>query len=357
MNIAFVHDWIVTSGGAERTLAHLHKIWPDAPVYTLLTNPAVARRLLPQATIITSGLQRLPLSWRYYPQLAPFMPSAIEAFDFSGFDTVISSSVIFSKGIIVRPSTRHICYCYSPTRMLWDRNAQYERAGLASNIYRHLLRSWDQTAAQRPDQMIAISNTSAARISKYYRRSAMVIPPPTRQPCTADTSRVPQGEYYLVVARMVSHKELEMVVDAFAKLRYRLVIVGEGPLYAKIVGRATPNITCTGWVPDAQLDGLYAHCTAVIMPNEEDWGLTALEAMSHGKPVLALRRGGAVESILEGITGEFFDDAIPEALADGMKRIRASLQKYDSQAIELHASHYGEQQFRDRMQLLVSQSV
>jgi glycosyltransferase involved in cell wall biosynthesis len=353
VNIALVHDWIITIGGAERVLMALHRMWPNAPIYTLLHRPSVSRRWLPDATIISSGLQRFPLGWKYYPLLAPLMPSAVESFDLSGYDAVISSSVLFSKGIIVRPDTRHICYCYSPARMLWDRASTYERTGPLSLAYRHALRAWDLAAAQRPDQMVALSNTVSTRISKYYRRPSIVVPPPTRALTQPDYSCAPNGDYFLLIARMVPHKSLDLVIDAFAKLKYRLIVVGDGPQRVHVSRRASGNITFTGWISDAQLDGLYERCKAVIVPNDEDWGLTAIEAMSHGKPVLALRKGGATESVIEGITGEFFDDPIPEALADGMKRIKSALNAYDTSAIRAHAMQYGEEQFRQRMRALV----
>ncbi len=331
----------------------MHRLWPEAPIYTLLYKPDTVRRWLPDAHIIPSGLQKIPGAWRFYPALAPLMPSTIESLDVSGYDTVVSSSVLFSKGIVVRPDTRHLCYCYSPARMLWDRAGSYERTGTASRLYRHLMRSWDQSAAQRPDELIAISRTVADRISKYYRRQAIVVPPPMRAVTEGTDRLVPQGEYYLIVARMVPHKSLDMALSAFAKLRHRLVVVGDGPLKNRIARRASPNITLTGWVSDEELDGLYRNCRAVIVPNDEDWGLTAVEAMAHGKPVLALRKGGATETVVEGVTGEFFDDPIPEALADGIKRIRANSGSYDPFHISAHASQFGEAQFQTRMRALV----
>lgn len=352
MKLAIVHDWIVDIGGAERVLIALHTLWPEAPIYTLLHKPATVRQWLPNATIITSGLQRIPFAWKFYSWLAPLMPSAVESLDLSGYDTVISSSVLFSKGIVVRPGTRHFCYCYSPARMLWDRSSAYERRGPASRIYQHFLRLWDQAAAQRPDEMIAISATVAARIATYYRRSAIVIPPPTRKISEDIAPTLPDG-YFLIVSRMVPHKMLEMALDTFAKLKHRLVVVGDGPLRARLQRRATPNVTFTGWVSDEMLDGLYEHCQAVIVPNEEDWGLTAVEAMAHGKPVLALRRGGATETVIEGITGEFFDDPIPEALADGARRIIQNDDKYGPQYLRTHAAQWGESQFATRMRTLV----
>ncbi len=355
--IAIVHDWIVGVGGAERVLIALHSLWPQAPIYTLLYKPSTVHRWLPNATVIASGLQRVPFAWRIYPYLALAMPSAVESFDLSGYDTVISSSVVFSKGIVVRPGTRHICYCYSPARMLWDRNGAYERSGLLSRFYRHALRAWDQAAAQRPDEMIAISDTVAKRIAKYYRRSAVVVPPPTRPVSESVAPRESIDDYYLIVSRMVPHKSLDMAIDAFAKLQYRLVVVGDGPLKERLQQRAGTNVTFTGWVSDDALDGLYEHCRAVIVPNEEDWGLTAIEAMTHGKPVLALRHGGATETVLEGVTGEFFDDPIPEALADGIKRLRTNLDRYDAQKIRSHAAQWGTQQFEQRMRMLVEHAT
>lgn len=345
-----MHDWVVGVGGAERVLFALHRLWPDAPIYTLLYRPATVREWLPNATIITSRLQRIPGAWRIYPWLAPFMPSAIESLDLSGYDVVLSSSVLFSKGIIVRPGTRHLCYCYSPSRMLWDRSGTYERRGFFSNVYRHLLRSWDFAAAQRPDELLAISHTAADRIAKYYRRSAMVVPPPTELPEVREVAREP---YFLIVARLVPHKMLDVALEAFAKLRQRLIIVGDGPLERRLRRRATRNVQLMSAVPDEELGRLYDACTAVIVPNEEDWGLTAVEAMAHGKPVLALRKGGATETVIEGITGEFFDDPIPEALGEGVNRLAAALDRYDPVRIRAHAAQYGPDQFATRMRTLV----
>ncbi|MCC6934301.1 MAG: glycosyltransferase [Candidatus Yanofskybacteria bacterium] len=353
MKLAIVHDWIIDIGGAERVLIALHRLWPTAPIYTLVAKPDTVRTWLPDATIVTSGLQRFPRAWTYHSLLAPLMPAAVESFDLSAFDTVISSSVLFSKGVVVRPGTRHISYCYSPSRMLWDRSAAYERRGVFSRLYRHGLRLWDAAAAQRPDELVAVSATSASRIAKYYRRSAVIVPPPTRTVQRFDENRTGiDGGFFLIVARLVPHKELDLVIGAFAKLRYRLVIVGDGPLRSRLARRASENITLMGAVSDERLDELYSACQAVVVPNEEDWGLTAIEAMAHGKPVLALRRGGATETILEGVTGEFFDDPIPEALADGIKRIKGSMRSYDPEYIRAHASQWNTERFEQRMRTL-----
>lgn len=328
MRLAIVHDWVVNIGGAERVLKRLHAMWPEAPIYTLFADQAAIREHFPLAEVRTSYLQSVPGVRWIYPFLAPLMPSAIESFDLSGYDTVISSSVLFSKGVIVRPGTRHICYCYSPSRMLWDRGHHYERRSVMSRLLRHFFRLWDTDAARRPDQMVAISQTVADRITTYYRRDSIIIPPPVEPAGTLETSR---GDYFLVVARPVPHKNIAMVREAFAKLRYPLIVASG--------------------VSDQERNRLYAGCRAVIVANEEDFGLTAVEAMSYGKPVLALRRGGATETMIEGVTGEFFDDPIPEALADGVRRIMRG--SYDPKDAQKQASRYSEEVFAQRLQTLV----
>jgi glycosyltransferase involved in cell wall biosynthesis len=324
-------------------------------MYTLFADRRTVREHFPNADIRTSGLQNIPGITRIYPALGPLMPSAVESFDVSAYDTVLSSSVTFAKGIVVRPGTRHVCYCYSPTRSLWDRAAAYERRGVASRLYRHALRAWDHAAAQRPDQMIAISQTTADRIAKYYRRQAIVVPPPAFLPVSDEL--IVADPFYLVVGRLVPHKMPFMLLEAFAKLRHRLVIAGDGPLHRRLSRQATRNVELLGNVSDGQLDRLYRSCRAVIVPNEEDWGLTAVEAMGYGKPVLALGRGGVTETVVAGVTGEFFDDPIPEALADGIRRLEARFRLYDSQRIRAHAQQYGEAPFAHRMRILLEHAV
>ncbi len=349
MKLALVHDWIGPYGGAERVLKEMTRIWPDAPVYTIWADPRTVREHFPQTDIRISRIGRLPGIRRLYPYLAPLMPAAVESFDLSGYDTVISSSVAFAKGLVIRPGTRHFCYCYSPTRMLWDRAAAYERKGALSHVVRHALRMWDQSAAKRPDQMIAISQTVADRIAKYYRRDAIVIPPPAS--VMRFDAYVPYAEpgYFLAVGRLVPHKNFGILVEAFNKLRYRLIIVGDGPLRRRLAAKAGPNTSFWGPASDEELASLYNHCQAAIIANEEDFGLTAVEAMAHGKPVLALRAGGATETVIEGVTGEFFDDAIPEAVADGVRRIANKSKEYDRQTMQEQADRYSTDKFVARI--------
>ena len=352
MKLAIVHDWFVRVGGAERVLMAMHRLWPDAPIHFLVADKAAVKRHLPGATVRVAPLGRIPLASRLYPYLGWAMPSAVESLDFSAYDMVLSSSVMFSKGAVVRPDTRHICYCYSPSRMLWDRAATYERTGPASGLMRHALRSWDHAAAQRPDQLVAISRTVADRISKYWRRDALVLPPPVN-PALSVTPHTEGHPYFLAVSRLVPHKMLGTLIDAFNKTGAHLVIVGDGPLKHSLRRRAGPNIRLAGWQSDEKLAAFYAGASAVVVPNDEDFGLTAVEAMTYGKPVLALRAGGAMETVLEGVTGEFFDDAIPEAMADGIKRIRAAMSSYDPAGIRKHADQWSEERWVGRMRRLV----
>ncbi|HVZ10935.1 MAG TPA: glycosyltransferase [Candidatus Paceibacterota bacterium] len=365
MKLAIVHDWIKDLAGAERVLMELHRTYPSAPIYTLFYRPAFVRQFLPDADIRPSFLQKVPLITRLYPLIALLMPVAIESFDLGEFDTVISSSVIFSKGLILKPSTRHICYCYSPSRQLWDRHAEYaaENNSWPGRLVQHALRLWDRPAADRVDQFVAISETVAARIKKYYRREAIVIHPPTTELSIsaqnlshAEPYRIPGGEKdsvpkecYLIVARLYEYKNIGVAIKAFNKLGYPLVIVGDGPARKKLRQLAGKNITFLRSVDDVTLAAIYSSCRAFIMPQEEDFGLTAVEAMTFGKPVLALRRGGATETVLEGMTGEFFDDPIPEGLADGIRRLNENYSNYDPAAIKDHASKFSAASFHKKI--------
>jgi glycosyltransferase involved in cell wall biosynthesis len=305
---------------------------------------------MPDTQIVVSSLQHLPWITRAPRYALPLMPSAIESFDFSAYDVVVSSSVLFAKGIVIRPGTRHVCYCYSPARPLWDRTHAPEYRGFTGSLARHVLRVWDNAAAQRPDLFVAPSVAVQDRIRKWYRRDAIVVSPPA----TLGTASSVRQPYMLVVGRLTPHKHLEQLLDAFGKLRDSLIVVGEGPLYRRLAARATPNVQMAGWVSDDRLAELYRACTAVIVASSEDWGLTAVEAMSYGKPVLALRRGGVLETVLEGVTGEFFDDPIPEAIADGVKRIRALSQRADPHDIARHTAAFDAAVFDTKMQALVN---
>ena len=362
MRLALVHDWFNNLGGAERVLIELHKIFPEAPIYALFAKKKFIQDFLSKADIRTSSLQKFPFISKLYKYLFFAMPSAIESFDLSDFDVIISSSVIFSKGLVLKPKTRHICYCYSPTRFLWDRHAEYENQGLLGGLSRHLLRIWDRQASDRVDEFVAISEYVRDRIRKYYRRDSKIIYPPT----TITTSNVVMTNsdlrsrnyhpYYLIVSRLFPHKNIDVAIDAFNKLGYELVIIGDGPARKDLEKMARKNIRILGFKNDVAIKDAYQNCKAFIMPQEEDFGLTPIEAMSFGKPVLALRKGGALETVVEGVTGEFFDDPIPEALADGIRRLNDNYQNYDPSVIHKQAEKFSRERFKKEILSLINRT-
>ena len=372
MRIALVHDWLTNLGGAERVLIELHKMFPKAPIYALFVNKKFIREFLPDAEIRTSPLQKFPFITKLYRYLFFLMPSAIESFDLSDFDVVISSSVIFSKGLVLKPKTRHICYCYSPTRFLWDRHAEYENKKWTATLSRHLLRIWDRQASDRVDEFVAISKHVQSRIKKYYGKESKLIYPPVlveRGPAPhhpggarllSARHRGPHSghplhsyPFYLIVSRLFPHKNIDVAIDAFNKLGYELVIIGDGPARNNLKKIAGKNIKILGYKNDEEVKDYYRNCKAFIMPQEEDFGLTPLEAMSFGKPVLALRKGGALETVVEGITGEFFDDPIPEGLADGVRRLNENYKNYSPLVIRKWAEKFSRDRFREEMLKLV----
>jgi len=284
---------------------------------------------------------------------------------------VISSSAIFSKGLILKPKTRHICYCYSPTRQIWDLNIQKEKRDTkqewSGKLAKHFLRIWDRQASDRVDEFIAISNHVADRIRKYYRRNAVIIYPPVNlnskfqilNPKQIQNSKFKiQNDYYLIVSRLYTHKNIDIAIEAFAKLNLPLVIIGTGPESKRLKAHSLNcrHIKMLGFVSDEELPYYYQNCRAFIMPQEEDFGITAVEAMSFGKPVLALRKGGAIETIIEGETGEFFDDPIPEGLADGIRRLNENYSKYNSEVIKNQVQKFSVQRFKKEVLDLVGVS-
>ena len=355
MKIALVHDWLNNLGGAERVLIELHKIFPKAPIYALFSNKKFVSEFLPEAEVRTSSLQKIPFITKLYKYLFFIMPMAVESFDLSDFDVVISSSVIFSKGLVLKPKTRHICYCYSPTRFLWDRHSEYENRGWLAILSSHLLRIWDRQASDRVDKFVAISKNVQSRIKKYYGKESKIIYPPITLPTSqvGNAKSVDNLGYYLIVSRLFPHKNIDIAIDAFNKLGYELIIIGDGPAKNDLKKKSGKNIKILGYKKDVEVADYYRNCKAFIMPQEEDFGLTSLEAMSFGKPVLALRKGGALETVIEGVTGEFFDDPIPEALADGVRRLNENYSNYTSLVIQKWVEKFSRDRFKQEMLKLV----
>ncbi len=324
MKIAFVHEYLNQFGGAERMLAELCVIFPEAPIYTLMYDEAATRGLFAGRVVRTSFLDRWPLAKKHHRWFPLVMPLAIEQFDFSQFDLTISVSASFAKGIITGPTTKHICFCLTPPRFLWDRSQKFGREfGFSAPIralmqpFISYLRLWDTQAADRVDEFWAISQYVARRIQAYYHQPSRIIYPPV------DVSQFqigqPKEEYFLMVGRLVSYKKFDIAVRAFNSLGKTLRIVGTGPELRKLRSIAGPGIEFVGAVSNESLAKLYAGATALVFPQEEDFGIVPLEAMASGRPVIAYRGGGALETIVEGKTGMFFDEQTVASLEKAIK--------------------------------------
>ncbi|PJE57462.1 MAG: glycosyltransferase family 4 protein [Candidatus Portnoybacteria bacterium CG10_big_fil_rev_8_21_14_0_10_38_18] len=356
MKIALIHDYLVAYGGAEKVFKVLADIFPEAEIYTLFYDPKIKKQFFPNKIVHTSFLQKFPLFLRKkYQMLLPLLPIAVETMDFREFDVVISATHSFAKGIITRPKTTHICYCYSPTRYLWDKARR--------NFLLHYFRVWDRQASERVDHFIAVSKTVQQRIKKYYKRESIVIYPPVeihpviRQGAPSNDGANSNREYYLIVSQLRKYKRIDLAVEAFNKLGLELVIIGEGPEKRELKAKTEKNIRFLGWQPDETVAEYYRDCTAFIFPSEDDFGIAPVEAMSWGKPVLAFRKGGATETIIEGKTGEFFDYQNAAVLADGIRRLRQNLKNYDPKFISQHAQKFSRERFEKEFKNIIDKLI
>ncbi len=319
MRIALVHEYLNQFGGAERVLQVLCSMFPDAPIYTLFYDQEATGGVFNGREIRTSFLQKAPFIKTNHRLFPLFMPIAIEQFDFSDFDIVLSISASFAKGIITKPGTKHICYCLTPPRFLWDDSQKFmDEFGYPSFIKNAItplisyLRLWDREASFRADKFIAISGFVKERIRKYYMRNAEVIYPPVN---LARFYISPENkDYFFMAGRLVSYKKFDIAVRVFTKLGWPLKIAGIGPELKRLKKIAGKNIEFLGLVSDEKLANLYAYARAFIFPQEEDFGITPLESMASGRPVIAYRSGGAIETVIDGETGMFFYEQTEESL-------------------------------------------
>ncbi|MGI5818824.1 MAG: glycosyltransferase [Armatimonadota bacterium] len=330
MKLALVHDYLVQGiRGAERVVDVLHEMYPDAPVHTILYDPDRMEDRLREWDIRTSLLQDIPGALSLYKKLYFLMPVAIDYLDLSEFDLVVSSSCGWSKSAPQREGALHVSYVHSPARFLWfwaDEYIDTLDAGPAAKAFVRAtippLRDWDRRTAQRPQHLVCNSQTTRLRIREAWDRDAHVIHPPV------NTEQFqPAGEpeeYYLVVCTLNPYKRVDVAVEAFNRLGLPLVVVGDGPQFDALEERAEANVRFMGKVPDGEIAGLYAHCRGFVMPQEEDFGIAPLEAQACGRPVLAYRAGGALETVIDGETGVFFNEQTPESLIDAVRCFEAA---------------------------------
>jgi len=346
-----VHDWLTGMRGGERVLEAFCRLFPDAPILTLVHARGPLSDTIARHRIRTSPLQWLPRATRAYRQYLPLMPAAIEGFDLDEADLVISTSHCAAKSVVVPGRALHVCYCHSPMRYGWDQFPAYfgrERVGpLGHRALRHVmahLARWDRATAGRVDEYIANSAFVAARIGRYYNRSASVLHPPV------DTEFfTPGGQteaYFLVVSALVPYKRIEVAIEAASRVQVPLRIVGSGPERPRLQAKAGADITFMGTVPDTVLRDLYRGALAVILPGEEDFGIVPVEAMACGRPVVAAGRGGARETVLDGRTGLLVDGDSPADFADALRDVQRM--PVDAQALHAHAQTFSTERFEAR---------
>ncbi|MBI2865701.1 MAG: glycosyltransferase [Chloroflexi bacterium] len=349
MRVAIVHDWLNQIGGAEFVLEVLHRMFPEAPIFTSLYEPEKMPGHYRQWDIRTSFLQKLPFMGSLNRAALPLYPLAFEKLDLSSFDLVISNSSGLCHGVITRPESCHINYCLTPPRFVWNASSYILRervnplARAALPLVVNYLRMWDVAAAAQVDHFIGISKAVVARIKKIYRREAELIYPPVDTKRFAISEAV--GEYFLVVGRMVPYRRVDIVVKACSELGLSLLVVGSGRDRVSLEAMAGNVVKFAGRVEDAAMPDLFAKCRAFIFPGEEDFGIAPIEAMAAGRPVIAFAAGGSLETVVDGVTGTFFHQQTPDALAEALSRF--DHRQYDPQVIREHALQYDTDAFVD----------
>ena len=355
--IAIVTDWLTNYGGAESVISAFHDLFPDAPIYTTLYKPKKMRELGHLKNVHTSWLQKIPLA--KHQLLLGQMPVAVEMFNLDDYDIVLSSCHSVSKGVVTKPSTLHISYCHTPMRYAWEkwdfetRLKKFPR--IVHPIIRHQIkkiRQWDYCAAQRVDEYIANSSYIAGKIKEHYKRGSQVIYPPVRTDKFMPVEN-PTNDYYLAVGRLIPYKKFDLIVKTCNKLKRPLKVVGVGPDFKKIKKLAGPNVEILGRVSNQKLADLYANCKALIFPQIEDAGIVPLEAMASGRPIIALNRGGSLDSMKEGVTGIFFKEQTVESLSDAIQRFEKI--KFDPKLIRQHAEQFDVERFKEKIKQFVDE--
>jgi len=350
MRVALIHDHLAQDGGAEKVLKVIADMFPDAPIFTLLYEKKNADKYFKNRVIQTSIIQRIPGGIKHYKWFMPWMPMAVEFFNLSGFDLVISDTSSFAKGVITKSKTCHICYCHTPTRYLWSDTHSYIEQLRFNKYFKKLIglslnkiRVWDRVAADRVDYYLANSKFIAKRITKYYRRDSEVIYPPVN----LDEFKVSDdiGDYFLAGGRLVPYKSFDLLITTFKANGKRLRIFGDGPDEGRLksLAEGCANIEFLGRVSEAEKIALYSRAKAFINPQEEDFGITMVESLASGRPVIAFGQGGAPE-IVTSECGLLFAEQTPECLQEALDKFEQT--QFDSQIIRRSAERFGEERFK-----------
>lgn len=365
MKVALIHDFLIQNGGAEAVLKIFAQMFSDAPIFTLVYDEKKMDPYFRDKKIIPSFIQKIPFGKKKYQWFLPLMPLAIEQLNLMDYDLIISSSSAFANAVITNPDSMHICYCHTPTRYLWTDSYEYVR-DLKYNILvkkiipftLHKIRMWDRIAAERPNYILANSKCVQKRIKRYYNRDSDIIYPPVEisKFSIADNIEIDKRKgYFLIGGRLVAYKRFDMVVKAFNKLGMHLKVFGEGPEMGKLRKMARNNIEFLGRVSDEERQKLYRGAIAFLNPQEEDFGITAIESMASGRPVIAFKRGGALETVIEGITGEFFALQDWASLADTI--IKFKPEKFDPSRIRAHAEKFDVENFKKKIREFIDKKL
>lgn len=368
LRVAIIHYWFVSEGGGEKVVEALAEIFPDADIFALVVNPDKLPLSLRARRIHTSFLQKVPGATKFHRHFLLLHPVALEQFDLSAYDLVISSESGPAKGVLTSAGTFHVCYCHSPMRYLWDMHAEYRSAMKPLTRWSYTfastwLRMWDLATASRVDSFIANSHFVAARIRKLYRRESEVIYPPV-EVGTGRAQHEP-GQYYLCVGRLVDYKKIDLAVRVCSALGRRLKVVGSGPQLSRLKRLAGPTVEFAGSQPASELQESFAQCRALVFPAEEDFGIVPVEAQSFGRPVIAYGAGGSLETVkgcwpdspLEpGHTGIFFARQTEDSLKQAILRFESIEGDFSPDAIAAHASQFDSARFKREMELFLARS-
>jgi glycosyltransferase involved in cell wall biosynthesis len=366
MRVALIHDWLTGMRGGEKVLDALCELYPGAEIHTLFHVRGTVAPAIERHPIRTSFVQWLPFAERHYRRYLPLFPFAVERFDLDDADLVISSSHCAVKSVIAPGRARHVCYCHSPMRYAWDQFDAYfgpERVGAAASrwLYRPVmarLARWDAATAGRVDRFVANSRHVAGRIRRYYNREATIVHPPvdTTFYSPADVHGKPtRDSHFLVVSALVPYKRLELAIEACARVGAPLRLVGDGPDRERLEQLGGPAVTFLGRLSDEEVREEYRRAQAVLLPGEEDFGIVPVEAQACGTPVVALARGGATETVIDGETGVLFGDATGVALAAALERVAAT--RFDAGRLRRHAERFSRPRYLEEMRAVVDETV
>lgn len=355
--VAIIHDWLVNYGGAERVVEAFLEIYPDADIYTLVYDEEKMDGIFKKEKVKTTFIQKIPKATKIYTKLLPLMPYAFEELDLSGYDLVISSSSCCSKGVITGPNTKHIAYIHSPMRYAWDLYHDYKkRSGKLTKLFMSMfmksLREWDYTSSQRIDVLIANSNYVAKRINKFWNRECKVTYPPVDIDRLSPNGKEPE-DFYVVFSRFVPYKRIDLAIEACKKLNRKLVVIGDGEQREYLKSLADDNITFTGRISDEEVKDYLQRCKAMIFSAEEDFGIVPLEAQACGRPVIAYGKGGALETVVDGVTGVFFGEQELSSVIRAIEKFETL--NLNTEEIYNHAMKFGEERFREEIKKIIKE--